>query len=195
MNTSNTAIILAGGKSLRMGFDKKLICLDNRPLIEILIDKLTAIFENIIIVSNDAALGQKLGVKIVEDEIKDIGPLGGIHAGLKNSNSHYNYFIACDMPYVNEKYIHFIKNKSSKTNAYALITRYKDHIEPFNSFYSKKLTREIENHIKNGERSIYSLLRKLEVLYIEEKIARRYSPDWAMFYNINTIEDLNRILT
>jgi molybdopterin-guanine dinucleotide biosynthesis protein A len=193
MKKADTAIILAGGKSLRMGFDKKYIKVGNQFLIDILINKLKKIFDEIIVVSNDKKVYKNDGVIVVEDEIKNIGPLGGLHIGLKHSSSNYSYVIACDMPYINEAYIEFMKTKLElKDDVYAVITRYKEHIEPFNSFYSKKMTEEIKKHICTQKRSIFSLLKKLEVIYIEEVMARYFSPDWQMFKNLNTRKELEK---
>lgn len=193
MNKIDTAVILAGGKSSRMGFDKRLITIENKLLIEILVDSLKDIFSNIIIVSNDKTIEFAPEIMIVEDTYKNIGPLGGIHAGLLHSSSDYSYFIACDMPYINKEYINYMKGKLHITSTDGLITRYKEHLEPFNSFYAKSFINKIEKHITNGEKSIYSLINKSDVIYIEEKVAREYSPNWKMFYNINTVEDLSQL--
>ena len=50
-----------------------------------------------------------MDVTIIQDKIKNAGPLGGLHAGLKESNSTYNYLIACDMPVISDKLITYMK--------------------------------------------------------------------------------------
>ncbi|WP_432665936.1 molybdenum cofactor guanylyltransferase [Wukongibacter baidiensis] len=193
MKKLGTAIIMAGGKSSRMGFDKQLIKIEDRYLIDIIIENLSKSFEEIIVVSNVKGIHNYRNVAVVEDKIKDLGPLGGLHAGLGKASSLYSYVIACDMPYINNQYINYMKKFLKQCDkADALITRFGDWIEPFNCFYSKNIVNNIEDHIKSNQKSIYSLMKKLNVAYIEERAARCFSPDWRMFENLNTKEDLRR---
>lgn len=194
MGNFGTAVILAGGKSARMGFDKQLIKINERRLMDSLISKLRQEFDEIIIVTNKPEYYQGLSDKIISDIIVGKGPLSGIHAGLNESSNELVYFIACDMPNINIEYIRYMKERIRNLDAYACITRFGNWIEPFNAFYSKKLKKKIEEHLLNNRRSINSLLDKVEVHYIREEDARKYSPNWDMFLNLNTKEDLNDYL-
>ena len=189
-----TAVILAGGKSSRMGFDKQLLKIKERKLMDSLISKLKSEFSEIIIVTNKPEYYIGLGHKIISDEITDKGPLSGIHVGLKSSSSEYAYFIACDMPNINLEYIRFMKEEIYNQKVKGCVTQLGDWIEPFNSIYSKDMIHDIEGYLEKGKSSIFSLLEYLNVLYIEEKTARVYSPNWDMFLNLNTKEDLEKYL-
>lgn len=192
MSLANTAVILAGGKSSRMGFDKQLIKVKDICITEHLVEMLNPVFENIIIVTNKPELYKDKNIIIAEDVYKGYGPIGGIHAGLSKSQSMYNYFIACDMPNINKYYIEYMIKRMEedcyKNNV--VITKKADWIEPFNAFYSKKLIPAIEDNINKGKVGIMELLEISDVLYIDEAIARGFSPDWSMFANLNTREDL-----
>lgn len=193
MKKFNTAVILAGGKSIRMGFDKQLLSINKMRLINHLIKKLNDEFKEIIIVTNTPSYYENHSCKIISDEIKNKGPLSGIHAGLKTASSKYVYVLACDMPNVNLEYIRFMKNKINDEKANACITKLgKEYIEPFNAFYSKTTLKEIENNLLNGKKSIHSYIERINTLYIEEKEARKFSPNWDMFFNLNTKEDLGK---
>jgi len=196
MGKFDTAILLAGGQSSRMGFDKQFLSVDNQQLIHGIIEQLNSIFSDLIIVTNRSDAYKKYPFRIVEDEIIGFGPLSGIHAGLKHSDSLYNYMIACDMPFINRDYVHHMINiiEGTEEKIDAVITRYGQWIEPFNSFYCKDLVSTIEQHVKSGERKIHSLLIKSNVFYVAEEEARKFSPDWNMFMNINTMEDIGKYL-
>lgn len=194
MKKFGSAIILAGGKSTRMGFDKQLLKIDQRKLMDSLIHKLKKEFEEIIIVTNKPELYIGLSHKITKDILPDKGPLGGIHAGLKICSSKYGFVVACDMPNINMKYVKFMKKKLSHKNSYGCVTKFGDWIEPFSSFYSADLTDHIETYLNSNRKSINGLLKKLEITYIEEEHARQFSPNWDMFLNLNTNEDLNSYL-
>jgi molybdopterin-guanine dinucleotide biosynthesis protein A len=194
MEMLNTAVILAGGKSQRMGFDKQFLRINEKNLMRILISKLRKQFKEIIVVTNKPEGYVGLCDKIVSDEIVGLGPLSGIHIGLKASSSKYAYFLACDMPNINFEYIDYMKNKIRNSDYDVCITRFGEWIEPFNAFYSKNIVDKIEDHLLCGKRSIYSLIKGLNTCFISEEEARRFSPNWEMFCNLNTEEDLEQYI-
>jgi len=190
VNKFGSAMILAGGKSSRMGFDKQFLKLENKSNIESLIEKLSPIFDEFIIVTNKQDLYDKENLKIVSDEIKDKGPLSGIYIGLKTARSKYVYCIACDMPIVNLGYIKHMMEILDRESNLAIVTRALVGIEPFNAFYSKDLVDDIERHLMEEKRDVKSLLEKVKTSYISYRKALSFSPDWSMFLNLNTREDL-----
>jgi molybdopterin-guanine dinucleotide biosynthesis protein A len=190
MKRFGSAIILAGGKSTRMGFDKQLLRLRERSLIEGLIRRLGGSFDETIVVTNRPELYIGLADKITGDIIPDMGPLSGIHAGLSAASSEYSFVIACDMPQLNTKYIDYMMELLNKNESMACITKFGDWIEPFNAFYSKALIDHIESFLMGGGKAVHRLLMNHNVEYIPEEVARGFSPDWGMFFNLNTREDL-----
>jgi molybdopterin-guanine dinucleotide biosynthesis protein A len=197
MKEMETAIILAGGKSSRMGFDKQFLKLRDKYLVEMLAERLEKVFNEIIIVTGKPEEYTKHRYKLVEDEVKNFGPLAGIHVGLKNSTSMHNYIVACDMPFINLRYLEYmmglIRQQEGKVDG--VITRLGEWIEPFNAFYSKNLLGKIEENMKNGKRQINMLLKDSNVLYISEAEARKFSPDWEMFTNVNTLKDYESLIS
>ncbi|MBC8590987.1 molybdenum cofactor guanylyltransferase [Wansuia hejianensis] len=191
MKEFGTAIILAGGKSSRMGFDKQFLKIEERRLIDSIINKLKQEFQEIIIVTNKPEHYIGLGHKITKDILKDKGPLGGIHAGLSISSSKYALVVACDMPNVNIEYIKHMKEHMGEQGCY---TKIGELVEPFCSFYSKDIIKDIERYLETGRRSTCRLVERLHMNYIEESKAREFSPNWDMFLNLNTKEDLNNYL-
>ncbi|WFA08188.1 molybdenum cofactor guanylyltransferase [Tissierella sp. Yu-01] len=195
MKKFGTAIILAGGKSSRMGFDKQLLKIDERRLMDSLIHKLNKEFDDIIIVTNRPELYIGLSHKITKDILKNKGPLGGIHAGLKLSSSKYAFVVACDMPNINMEYIRHMKERIADSNSYGCVTEFGEWIEPFSSYYSVSLITHIEEYLKLNRRSINGMLSGLNITYIPENEARSFSSNWDMFLNLNTREDLNNYLS
>lgn len=197
VNSFGSAIILAGGKSMRMGFDKQFLKLENKSNVELLIEKLSPLFNDFIIVTNkpneyDDEKIKYEKIKLVSDEIKDKGPLSGIHIGLKESKSKYAYLIACDMPIVNLDYIRYMMALLKIKESDAVVTEDRIGIEPFNAFYSRDLYKVIELYLNNDKRDIKTLLQTVNTTYIPHKKALKMSPDWSMFLNLNTKEDLEK---
>lgn len=92
-----TAIILAGGKSSRMGSDKGLLPLHGLPLIQYSINACAGITGNIIIITSNAEYG-RFGYPLVKDNFAGNGPMGGLEAALAVSDTEINLICPCDMP-------------------------------------------------------------------------------------------------
>ena len=187
-----TAIILAGGKSSRMGFDKQFLKINDRRIMYDLTSKLEEEFDEIIIVTNKPEEYSNYKHKIVKDIIVGKGPLSGIHVGLKESSSNYAFVVACDMPNINIDYIKHMKEVMGDKDIHGCVTYFEDSLEPFHGFYSKEIISEIEKQLEENIRSVTKLIMNLDFLKIEESEARKFSPDWHMFLNLNRIEDLDR---
>ncbi len=188
----NTAIILAGGKSSRMGFDKQFIKIGDTTITEHIIKELKPLFKEIIVVTKSCKFYENSKVITVEDIYKGLGPMAGIHAGLIKSSSEYNYVIACDMPFINIEYIKYMMEriKENKGRLDLVMTKTKEMVETLNAFYNKSLIPIIEDMIKEDKKSLHDLLDITNVLYIEEEKAKSFSPDWRMFTNLNKTSDL-----
>jgi molybdopterin-guanine dinucleotide biosynthesis protein A len=187
-----SAVILAGGKSSRMGFDKQFLQIKNRYLLRLHGEVLGRGFDQLIVVTNTPEFYRDTPFTVVSDEIRGGGPLSGIHVGLKAAASRFVYLLACDMPYVNLDYVSFLKRRLQGSSAAACVTRFGGWIEPFNAFYSRDLVPVIEDFLASGRKSLYQFLCSTRTLYIPEQDARRFSPDWEMFVNLNTREEFER---
>lgn len=190
---SATAIILAGGKSSRLGFDKQLLQFNGNPLIDMLLALLTPLFKEVILVSNTPELHQHRSCRVVSDILTECGPLGGLHAGLSAASYRMCYVTACDMPWISVPYIRFLMEcHRGRPDTEAVVTRLGDMLEPMNALYSKALIPLIETVLGEHRRKMTAILDCASTYYVPEDVARRYSPDWAMFDNINTPADWDR---
>jgi molybdopterin-guanine dinucleotide biosynthesis protein A len=98
------------------------------------------------------------------------------------------------MPNINIGYIRYMEEKIRNLKVDACVTRLGDRLEHFNAFYSRNVIDDIEELLSKDCRSVSSLTRRVNTFYVEEKEARRYSPGWDMFMNVNTREDLDRYI-
>jgi molybdopterin-guanine dinucleotide biosynthesis protein A len=97
-----TGIILAGGKSSRMGTDKGFLKLNGKKFVQYSIDALKPLVSEIIIVSDNPKY-DSFGYKRVNDLIKNAGPVSGIYSGLKTSKSIYSLILSCDIPLISRE--------------------------------------------------------------------------------------------
>ncbi len=186
MNLS--AIILAGGTSSRMKYNKEYIKLGDNYLIHQQIKQLLPLFEEIIVVSNNPTHYQGLNVKVVKDILNGKTPIIGLHAGLVHSSNKYNYVIACDMAFINLDFINYLISLVDNNDAY--VAKYNNYIEPFNAIYSKDIIIKIEDFLEGNNYGFQRLVKQLNTHYINEQIVDFYQQEMDMFKNINNESDL-----
>lgn len=191
MSRFGSGVILAGGKSARMGFDKQRVLIGGVLMVHYIARQLEAVFEEIVIVSNTPELYAKSKYRVVTDVFKDKGPLSGIHTGLRHCNSDYIYFVAGDMPVINTAYINYMMSRIDRHEVLGCVTEVNGYIEPFNAFYSKASTEIVEASISKNHLKISRLVEEQRHILIEEQEARNYAPDLAMFLNLNTIQRMD----
>lgn len=186
-----TPFILSGGKSRRMGTNKSFVSLSGRPLIEIVKEKVDGIFAKTpIIITNHFDDYEYLGCEMVADIIKDQGPLAGIHAALLSSPTPYIFVFACDMPFIEESFVHYMLKRLGQEDV--LIPRHRENVEPLHAVYSKQCLGAIEAHLHQERRCVQSFFPHVNIAYVEQdEMDRLKLPDWY-FLNVNTKEDLNR---
>ena len=191
MKRFGTAVLLAGGQSARMGFDKQTLCVGDTRLTDLIFRQLSEVFEDIVVVTGRPELYAGRPVRVISDRLPGVGPLAGIHAGLLASRSDYIYLVACDMPQFSGAYAREMMNRLK--NEQACVTRFGAWIEPFHGFYHTSLASDIEAYVMSGKRNIFRFLELHQVLYMDEKTARGFTQDWRLFDNLNTPEHLQQL--
>ncbi len=189
---TDSAVVLAGGRSSRMGFDKQRLQLNGTWLMDLIVQRLRPMFERIVVVTNEPSLYADSDVVAVRDEIPGMGPLGGIHAGLKHAQGEYAYLLACDMPNIDPAFVEYLFELAARHRPDACVARYGDWYEPFHALYARRIVPRLEAFLNDGQRRIVPFLYEINCLYLEEDTVRRFTPDWSLFANINTREDLAR---
>jgi molybdopterin-guanine dinucleotide biosynthesis protein A len=185
---SVTGFILAGGKSSRYGSNKALIEVDGTRLIERAVRVLKSIFQEVIVLTNTPADYAFLNLPMVEDIIKGLGPIGGIYTGLKTMSADAGFFVACDMPFLNEALLrHMVE---ARGNFDAVVPRMGWMIEPLHAIYTGKCIPPIKDAIDSQEYQIFKCLNRLSVKYLDEEELRAFDPGLQSFFNINEPKDL-----
>lgn len=192
MDHNITGIILAGGKSSRMDEDKAFIPFSGKPLIEIMINKLTQIYAELIIITNKPRFYEKYGLKTHPDILKGRGPLGGIYTGLITSKDKYNFIAACDMPFLNLDLVRYMIKEIDDYDA--VIPEYNGRLQPLCGIYSKNCIIPIESTLSANNLKVTDLLQHVEVKLISEEEVKRLDPEGLSFTNINTKKDYQCIL-
>lgn len=184
---NSTAIILAGGKSERMGENKSLLSIGGKKMIEHIIDQLNNHFSEIIISSNNKELHFLKNTKIVKDKDIDKGPLMGILSCLEISTYEKNFITACDIPEIN---INLIHRMLTTADNYDIVVPIHDNkfIEPLFAVYSKNVLNELKDMLYNSEE------RRIRKLF--DRVNTYYYPidDTSWYKNINTKDDYKNFI-
>jgi molybdopterin-guanine dinucleotide biosynthesis protein A len=187
-----SCILLAGGKSLRLGHDKVLEDVGNKSLLEQVMSRIDSLGREIIIVTTEertlSHLASRSKWRTVSDIIPGKGSLGGVYTGLVTSDSFYNLVVACDMPFLNQSLLHYMIQVSDGFDF--VLPRVNDHFEPLHAVYSKNCVAPIESMLKQGRIVITDLFDFVKVRYIEAEEIDRFDPKHLSFFNINTKGDL-----
>ena len=186
-----TGVILAGGRSRRMGLNKAFLEINGKPIVDQIIDIFRDTFEGVTLVTNSPSEYLHLDVRIVTDLIPDKGALGGIYTGLFYSLSPHIFVAACDIPFLEKGFIDYMVSKAG--NYDVVVPHPSDGLQPLHAIYSKGCSRHIEALIEQDELKILNLYRKVKVLELSPHEILSFDPQQTLFLNINTPEDLERV--
>ena len=187
-----TTIVLAGGKSLRLGRDKALEEIGGQTIIERVLERLSPLDTEIILATaqSNLSLLPDLGVKTVVDVYPGKGPLGGIYSGLKASLSFHSLVVACDMPFLNIALLRYLIELCLAFDV--VIPKVDEKTEPLHAVYSKNCLAPIEAMLKLDRLKIIDLLDAVKVRYVEDAEVEKFDPERLSFFNINSKADLER---
>jgi molybdenum cofactor guanylyltransferase len=182
-----TGIILAGGKSSRMGQEKGLVDFRGKPLIQYSIDLLSAFTDRILISSSNPCY-LHFGLEMVPDDVAGQGPASGIAAALQRSGTDWNLMIACDLPFLRPELIDRLLGNSENFQAVAPI--HNGILEPLAGLYHKELAPHFATSVHAGRLALHNILADCRVnCYDASALLQQYP---QLFSNLNSATDLER---
>jgi len=187
-----TLAILAGGKASRMGGkNKALLEIDGESFISRIYRNLSPLFCRTIIIANDNIDYQIGNVETFADVISNVGPLGGIHSALVNSQTPYVFVVSCDMPFVSSEIATEIASHFLSKEIDILVPKIESYHEPLFAIYSKHLVNKIETILAKAEgkpiKDLFALAKTSYLQFSDTALNRR------CFININSVDDLKSL--
>ena len=147
-----------------------------------------ALFEDIILVTNDPHKYLEWDMDIVTDLFPVRSSITGIHAGLFYALNPFAFFAACDTPFLKKGLVELIIS-GIEQGIEVVVPETQAGFEPLCAVYSKNCLQPIEQQIIQNELTIRQLFKKRRVKTFPEKILRGKDPDLISFFNINTPQD------
>lgn len=182
-----SSIILAGGRATRMGgIDKGLVPLQNKPLIQHVIERLSAQVDEIIINANrEINQYQSLGYAVWQDEIADfLGPLAGIHLGLKHAKHDFLLTVPCDSPLLPLDLAARLMAGLIENNADIAVAACNGESQPVFCLCKKSVAKSLDDYLSNGGRKVSIWQNSQKTIKVD------FSDSSDAFVNLNTFAEL-----
>ncbi len=213
-----SAVILAGGKSRRMGRDKSFLEFDGKPLISRVIEQAGKVCAETIIVANDVELYRQFGLRVVSDVFPHKGSLGGLYSGLLAAQDENVLALACDMPFLNPDLIRYMISIKSEYDVVIprarglsghtprssserkprvdtipprpdqMLAKEAD-LHPLHAIYSKRCLPIIAERLRVDDLRLISILPDVKTRIVEVAEIDRFDPKHISFFNANTPAD------
>jgi molybdopterin-guanine dinucleotide biosynthesis protein A len=185
-----TGIVLAGGQSRRMGYNKAEAMMHGRSMLLLMIDKLSSITPTILVSSGELTY-RDIKYRQIPDVYPDCGPLGGIYSVLKASTTSLNLVVACDLPLVKAQFLAWIIEKAASNNALITVpVNEKGQPEMLCAVYHKDILPIMEQQIKLKAFKLKNLIDLVPSATIKISIDHPLYNEHA-FKNVNSPEVLN----
>ena len=182
--------VLVGGKSSRLGIDKALLDFEGKPLVTRGANVVRAAAGRVTIVGPLEKYGH-LGLRVIPDPVENFGPLAGLLAALEDSESPWNLVTACDMPYLDARFLSFLFEEAQAAGADVLLpVDAHGNPEPLCAVYSLAARLRIRRHVEQGVHKITRAFQDLTVHRVLPGKYARFNRDGRIFTNLNTQEDV-----
>jgi molybdopterin-guanine dinucleotide biosynthesis protein A len=186
---SVTGVILAGGKSSRMGQNKALMSLGGRRLIDRVVDVLRQVFPQLLLVTNSPEVYVDLGLPMAGDVFPDKGSLGGIYSAVYYASTPYSFVVACDMPFLQAAIIRYLLSQIA--NYDVVMPEVHGEMQPLHAVYSKACLSAILRRLEANRLKIVGFLPDVRVRTVIADELQSLDPDLLAFQNLNTPEEFD----
>ena len=184
-----TGIVLAGGKSSRMGLDKSLLVWKGKAMVSHAIEHLRPVCGKVVISSNNPVY-DFTGCETWPDELPLQAPVAGIYSCIRRSETEINVILSCDMPFAGTDLIKHLLDFAGRHPI--VVPEHDNLIEPLCAIYSRSITENLATYIGGGEYSLYRFINSHPHLYVKIDNSLPFYHN-NLFLNINTPQDLDSL--
>lgn len=174
-------IVLAGGSSRRMQWDKALLPIPEGTIIEHILKQLEVHFDQVLISVSSREKFAFLNKTLIVDEKPGEGPMMGIKTALESSRNKRNFVIACDIPDVDLNFLQRLIRVAGHSDITLPLSQ-TGRREPLFAIYAKSVIPEMEKLLKGDVLSLLPLFERCNVQYVP-------MGENTWFKNLNTRKD------
>lgn len=173
-----------------MGSDKALLDWQGRPLLEHILNRLGASFEQLAVVGGRPEWVTLQGVLWVPDEKPGAGVAAAILTALRRLQQPC-FVCACDMPFVHAEFGRWLIENASGVAVH--VPRWQQQAQPLHAAWFPQAMPLLEESLQAGERTVWRILRCMEeagtLQWADEQIIRRFEAEGRCFVNLNTLQE------
>lgn len=158
-------VILAGGKSIRMGLDKAFLPLHDKPVISHVVQEMGALFDAVVVVANDPCAYSFLQVPVVSDRYQDMGPLAGMETAMFHQNADIYGVAACDMPFIDHKIYRYLLGQAADYEA--VVPVFEERLHPLAGIYKRSVLPVIQKQLDQDIRKVRSIFDSVRVQFVQ----------------------------
>ena len=189
-----TGIILAGGKSSRLGRDKAWEDVGGQRIIDRVIGALQSSCDEVLIIGDRPERQNELSlpkcIQYRSDDLKGRGSIGGLYTGLKAADTLWSLVVACDMPFISRELIRFMLSIISNNRCDAIVPVINGRYQPTHALYNSTCIPFIEKNISSGNFRMDSYFDEIYLEEISEDVINSIKGAELSFFNVNTEDDL-----
>jgi molybdenum cofactor guanylyltransferase len=182
-----TGVILAGGKSSRMGQNKALMSLGGTRLVDRVVAVMRSVFDALLMVTNTPEVYVDLGLPMVQDVWPEKGSLGGIYSAIHHVGTPYCLVVACDMPFLRAAMLRYLITQISDDDV--VVPDVLGELQTLHAIYSKACLQPIERCLVMNRLRITSFFPDVRVRTVTASELQPYDPDLLAFQNLNTLAE------
>lgn len=188
-----TGVILAGGESSRFDYvNKAFFEIGGESIVERVYKVMRAVFDDIILVTNDPVDYLKWDVRITTDIFPCRSSMTGVHAGLFLADTPYVFVCGCDTPFLKKELIQTVLAGLEKSFDIVVPQKANGWFEPLCAVYSRACLQPLERSLQEKRFDIKRIYREMRVKSLTETFLRRVDPELVSFFNVNTPADLEQ---
>lgn len=184
-------VVLAGGRSRRLGLDKALVRFGGVPLLRIVVERVAQVCREVVVAVDrpNRYEGLALPARLVADESPGLGPLSGLQVGLRTCRTEHVLVAACDLPFLN---VELLRHMARLPRSYQALVPWRDgRWQPLHAIYARSCLEAVDAMAAGGG-SMQELLGRLNVRRLDEEEMDRLDPDGLSLVNLNERSDLDR---
>jgi len=183
-----SGVILSGGESSRMTFNKAFADIGGRSVLETIIYKFEKYFKELIIITNEPEMYYGMGPDVYTDVYPHMGPIAGIHSALYHAHYEPVFLMGCDMPFINMELVEFmLKSSQGYDSVVPVINSY---LQPLAAVYNYSCLPVLTECLEHNKLKLTRIFEDLNTRYIHEKELQKYGDIDKIFFNVNDMEAL-----
>jgi len=191
MEAEISVIVMAGGRSSRMGKDKALLPLGGRTLLEHILARVEPLSDDLVVAARGVERFRGFPARMVEDEPGQRGSLTGLYSGLRAVRNDLALAVGCDMPFLNPRLIRYMALLAPGHDV--VVPRVGGFLEPLHAFYRQTCLGPMEAVLRRGEQKIVAFFPQVRVREVEQRDLDMFDPLHRSFVNVNTPEDWEEV--